>query len=80
MPRLPWSALKIDEAVYGTDHPNVARDVNNLGSVLRDLGELTDARAAFERALKILQHFLGDDHPNTKTVQSNLNSVLEQLG
>ena len=32
-------ALAIDEAVYGPDHPNVAIDVNNLGFVLRALGE-----------------------------------------
>lgn len=42
-------ALKIDKAVYGPDHPNVARDVNNLGSVLQALGELQEARKCFER-------------------------------
>ena len=31
-------ALKIAEQVYGPDHPNVARDVNSLGLVLRELG------------------------------------------
>ena len=31
-------ALKIDEAAFGPDHPDVAIDVNNLGSVLKDLG------------------------------------------
>ncbi len=46
-------ALKIDEATYGPDHPNVAIDVNNLGSVLQDLGDLAGAQAAYERALKI---------------------------
>lgn len=43
-------ALKIDEAAYGSEHPSVTRDVNNLGGVL---GDLAGAKAAFERALKI---------------------------
>ncbi len=46
-------ALKIDEANFGSDHPNVAIRVNNLGMVMQDQGDLVGARAAFERALKI---------------------------
>jgi Tfp pilus assembly protein PilF len=45
--------LGIDEAAYGPDHPMVANRVNNLGSVLQDLGDLAGARAHFERALGI---------------------------
>jgi len=40
-------ALKIDEVAFGSDHPNVARDVNNLGSVLQAQGDLSGANAAF---------------------------------
>ena len=68
-------ALKIDEKVYSPDHPNVARDVNNLRFVLQALGDLQEARKCFERALKILREKLGEDHPNTKLVANNLNSV-----
>ncbi len=68
-------ALKIDEKVYGPDHPTVAIDINNLGMVLQDLGELAEARKCFERALKIFREKLGDDHPNTRIVANNLNSV-----
>jgi hypothetical protein len=28
------------EAAYGPHHPDIAREVNNLGSVLKDLGDL----------------------------------------
>ena len=35
-------ALKIDEKVYGPDHPTVAIDVNNLGLVLQALGKLAE--------------------------------------
>ena len=68
-------ALEIDEKVYGPDHPEVATDVNNLGGVLEDLGDLAGARKSYERALKIFQHFLGEDHPKTKLVRKNLESL-----
>ena len=67
--------MAIDEAAYGPEHPEVATVVNNLGSVLRDLGDLPGARAAFERALAIVRQFLGEDHPYTKTVQGNLEAL-----
>ena len=65
-------ALAIDEKVFGPDHPNVARDVNNLGMVLQALGDLDGARKAFERALAIIEKVLGPDHPHAQTVRSNL--------
>ena len=46
-------ALSIDERVYGPDHPRVAAVVNKLGKLLRELGDLTRARAAYERALQL---------------------------
>ena len=73
-------ALKIDEAAYGADHPSVARDVNNLGSVLKDLGDLTGARQCFERAIKIAEAACGADHPSVGTMVSNLGAVLKELG
>jgi Tfp pilus assembly protein PilF len=65
-------SLKIAEAVYGPEHPDVAVRLSNLGVVLWDLGNQAGARANFERALKILKKVLGDDHPNTLLVQKNL--------
>ena len=38
--------------------------VNNLGVVLKDLGDLDGARKAFERALAIDEKAFGPDHPN----------------
>lgn len=49
---MPIPAQAIDERVYRPEHPNVARDVNNPGSVLQELGELEAARGAFQRALE----------------------------
>jgi len=65
-------ALSIDEAAFGSDHPNVAIRVNNLGGALEALGKLDEARHCYERALRIFTAFLGDDHPNTVIVRNNL--------
>ncbi|HNX09478.1 MAG TPA: tetratricopeptide repeat protein, partial [Methanothrix sp.] len=73
-------ALEIDEKANGPDHPSVAADVNNLGSVLQDLGDLQEARKCFERALEIDEKFYGKDHPEVATDVSNLGGVLRDLG
>ena len=65
-------ALVVDEKAFGPDHPHVMRDVNNLGSVLHDLGDLDKARKAYQRALTIFAKVLGPDHPQTQTVRGNL--------
>ncbi len=39
-------ALKIDEASYGPDHPNVATDLNNLALLLRAHEPARRGRAA----------------------------------
>jgi len=49
--------------------------VNNLGSVLENLGDLAGARAAYERALAILEEFLPADHPHIRTVRDNLEQM-----
>jgi len=80
-------ALEIDEAAFGSDHPRVARDVNNLGSVLHargfllhQRGDLEDAKRHLERALQIDQAVYGKDHPDVAIRLNNLGSVLYALG
>jgi len=53
---------------------------NNLGSVLRDLGEMEKARECFERALKIDEKIFGPDHPRVAIRANNLGLVLRDLG
>jgi Tfp pilus assembly protein PilF len=78
-------ALRIDEAAFGPDHPNVAIRVNNLGGVQWDMGDLEGARASFERALRIDEAAfgLGDEdahHPNVAIRVNNLGLVQQALG
>jgi len=53
---------------------------NNLGLVLRDLGDLDGARTQFERALEIAQATLGLNHPDMAVIHRHLDDVLQQLG
>jgi tetratricopeptide (TPR) repeat protein len=73
-------ALHIIEAAFGPDHPEVAIDVNNLGSVLQDLGDLARARQYLERALRIDEAAFGPDHPEVAIDVNNLGGVLQDLG
>ena len=72
--------LRLDEAAYGPDHPTVARDVNNLGAVLRDRGDLDGAQAAFERVLRLDEAAYGPDHPTVARDVNNLGAVLRDRG
>ncbi len=67
--------MAIDEKAYVPDHPTVAFRLNNLGSVLRALGDLDEARDHLQRALRILRERLGEDHPTTVRVRNNLASL-----
>ena len=73
-------ALAITEAAYGPDHPDVARDLNNLAQILQDLGQLEAARALQERALAIDEAAYGPDHPDVATRLNNLAQILRDLG
>ncbi len=73
-------ALKLQETTSGPDHPDVATSVSNLGSVLRQLGKLDQARELFARALGIDEAAYGPNHPEVATDLNNLAHVLHALG
>jgi hypothetical protein len=50
------------EAAYGSDHPEVAAILGNLGIVLVGLEQLPQARALLGRSLAILEVAYGPDH------------------
>jgi len=65
-------ALKIDEKSFGAEHPDVARDLNNLALLLKATNRLSEAEPLMRRALDIFEKSLGPEHPNTQTVRRNL--------
>jgi tetratricopeptide (TPR) repeat protein len=58
-------ALAIHEKALGPEHPTTARSLNNLGRLLRDLGQSDKAELLFQRAIAIGDKPLGTDHPLT---------------
>jgi tetratricopeptide (TPR) repeat protein len=73
-------AVTVTETALGPDHPDVARRRDELGRVLRYLGQLDAAREQFEQALHIGEAALGPDHLDIGIWRSNLGGVLRDLG
>jgi hypothetical protein len=48
--------------------------------VLRDLGDLAQARTQLEQSLALHETVLEPDHPYVVTLRSNLKEVLRELG
>jgi hypothetical protein len=51
------------EQALGPDHPHIGIRRNNLGKVLRELGDLAGARLEYERALQISERALTTSRP-----------------
>ncbi len=69
-------ALAIRESVLGPEHPDTARSLSSLGSLLQELGEPNTARPYLERALTIREKVLEPEHPDTARSLNNLGSLL----
>jgi tetratricopeptide (TPR) repeat protein len=70
--------LALDERIQ-RDDATLWISHNNLGEVLRQLGDLRGARAKLARAIELGERTLGPDHPNLVAPHSNLGEVLRQL-
>ena len=67
-------ALAIDEKSYGPEHPNLAKDLNNLAELLRAPDE---AEPLYRRALAINEKSYGPEHPYIATNLNNLALLLQ---
>ena len=70
-------ALAIDERSYGPDHPDVARDLNNLAQLLQATNRLGEAEPLMRRALAIDEGSYGPDHPDVAIDLNNLAALLK---
>eukprot|EP00971_Amphidinium_carterae_P162584 3223130-Amphidinium_carterae.1 len=73
-------ALRILEAHYGPDLPEVAKTVMNLGNAYGDLGDASKMRDYLERALRITEAHYGPDHPEVAKTLVNLGTASGALG
>jgi tetratricopeptide (TPR) repeat protein len=72
------TALASDEKSFEPGHPSIAIRQSNLALVLKDLGQLKEARDLLRKSHTSFLERFGPDHPYTKTVKTNLRSFPEQ--
>jgi tetratricopeptide (TPR) repeat protein len=72
--------LSTREKILGSDHPDIALSLNNLGILFQKMGNLLEAKLCFERALVIRENTLEPDHPHTALSLNNLGGILQEMG
>ena len=70
-------ALEIDVAAFGEQHPTVARDLNNLATLLQRTNRLGEAEPLMRQALEIDVAAFGEQHPTVATDLNNLAMLLQ---
>lgn len=73
-------ALALQRQHLGSEHPEVATTLNNLGVVLTHLQELAEAVASYEESLRLHEALEGPEHPNVALANHNLAVALRQMG
>ncbi len=73
-------SLKLSEKHYKPEDPSIAIIQSNLAAVLKDLGELEEARDLLRQALESDQKNFEPGHSSIAIRQSNLAAVLKDLG
>jgi tetratricopeptide (TPR) repeat protein len=71
-------ALSINRTLHEEEfHPEVARDMNNLGLAYLDLNQIQQAKDYIKKAYDIFHQVFGPEHPYTKTVGESLKVCLQ---
>ncbi len=73
-------ALKVAEREFGSDHPDVATDLNNLADLYRAQGRHSEAEPLHKRTLAICEKALGPEHPDVATVRENIAALHSKMG
>lgn len=73
-------ALEIREKVLGKDHPDVAKQLNNLALLCQNQGKYEEVEMYYQRALEIYETKLGPDDPNVAKTKNNLASCYLKQG
>jgi tetratricopeptide (TPR) repeat protein len=72
-------AVAIGEATYGPNHYVVSMRRNNLGLLLRDLGDIAGAFREITRALEIMKNEVGVGHRRVIQFEKNLEVVTREF-
>lgn len=69
-------AIAIDEAQWGSSHPDLAGHLLNLSQLLHEAGEVDEAKAFVRRAVAIDEEFFGSEYPR---IAISLATLAQQL-
>lgn len=58
--------------VLGREHPDVAKQLNNLALLCQNQNKYDEVEKYYQRALKIYEANLGSDDPNVAKTKNNL--------
>jgi hypothetical protein len=67
-------ALSIDTSLYGSDRPEAAADIANLGMLLKEAGQGKAADSLLRQALAIYEKTLGPASAQAEFVRRNLST------
>lgn len=68
------------EATLGSQHPDVAVTLNNLGFVHKRRGDFTRATTAYLAATAIMERALGTAHPKAIACRANYARCVAEAG
>lgn len=74
------AALAVDVALKGDQHPDIAADLEGLGTVLWAGNQLDKAEKAFAACLSLQQTIFTEDNPVTAPILNSLGVVRQSLG
>jgi tetratricopeptide (TPR) repeat protein len=72
--------LTINEKVHGKEHLATAVCYNNIGAVMKAMGDNFHALEMLNRGLATFDKVYGKEHPATATAYTNIGSVMEAMG
>jgi len=73
-------SVRVAEATFGREHPNVAKSLNNLGLLYKKQGRYAVTEPLYERALAIKEKMLRPDDPAVATSLNNLAELYRMEG
>jgi nephrocystin-3 len=71
--------LDILEMNFSPENPNMAINLNNLGTVLIEMGDYAAAEPLVHRALAIYEKVFGSDHPETHDLRKALEAIHRKI-
>ena len=72
--------LAINEKVYGKEHLATAACYNNIGAVMKAMGDNYEALEMLNQGLATFEKVYGKEHPATATAYTNIGSVMQAMG